>query len=136
MPSASHMSSESVSASSGDRGPVNTQPEGYTWPLVAILIAIVPQVLVPARDRLGPPLVVPIIEAAAFLSMLVIAALPGPVPARARPVILLLFSVLTGANAVAAGRLVILVLEGGKIDGALLSAIGCWSRPPSCWPPT
>jgi hypothetical protein len=97
-------------------------PEGYTWPLVAIVIAILPQVLVPARDRVGPPLVVPIFEAAASLAMLAIAALPGPVPARARPAILALFGALIAANAVAAARLVVLVLEGGRIDGAPLSA--------------
>jgi uncharacterized membrane protein len=103
-------------------GPAERTPESYTWPLVAILIAILPQVLVPARDRIGPLGLVPTAEATAFLIMLVIAAKPGPVPRRARPAILTLFGVLIAANAVAAGRLVVLVLQGGKLDGVPLSA--------------
>ncbi len=80
------------------------------------------QVAIPRRDRVGPPLLVPAVEAAAFVVMLVIAARPGPVPARARPLILVLFGILAAANAVAAGRLVVLVLENGKVDGAELTA--------------
>ena len=98
------------------------RPESYTWPLVAIIIAILPQVLIPARDRVGPVALIPLMETAAFLVMLIIAARPGPVPRRFRPTILLLFGVLIAANAVAAARLVVLVLDGGKVDGVALTA--------------
>src|SRR5664280_3637303 len=74
-------------------------PESYTWPLVAVVVIILPQVLVPTSHRIGPPLLVPIVEAVAFLVMLVIAAKPGPVPRGARPFILSLFCVLIMANA-------------------------------------
>ena len=97
-------------------------PESYTWPLAAIVIVILPQVLVPNNDRVGPPLLVPIVEAAAFLAMFAIAAKPGPVPRGARPFILSLFCVLIVANAGATIRLVVLVLSGGKVDGAVLTA--------------
>jgi uncharacterized membrane protein len=97
-------------------------PESYTWPLVAIVVAILPQVLVPNRDRVGPPLLVPLMEAAAFLALFVIAAKPGPVPRAARPFVLFVFSILVLANALAAGRLVLLVLSGGRVDGSTLSA--------------
>jgi len=98
------------------------EPESYTWPLIAIVVVMLPQVLVPFRDRVGPPLIVPIIEAVAFLAMFGIAAMPGPVPRRARPVVLFLFGVLIVANASAAIRLVALVLDGGEVDGVALSA--------------
>ncbi len=104
-----------------DRGR-RRNPESYTWPLVAIAVVILPQLLIPARDRVGPPVLVPIIESVAFLVMFAIAAKPGPVPRRARPVALALFAVLVLANTVAAGRLVVLVLANGKIDGAPLTA--------------
>jgi hypothetical protein len=83
------MSAEHVHPSSaeGENRPPQV-PESYTWPLVAIVIVMLPQVLVPVQNRIGPPLIVPIIEAAAFLVMLAIAAKPGPVPRRARPVVL------------------------------------------------
>ena len=97
-------------------------PESYTWPLVAIVVVILPQLLIPSRYRVGPPVLVPIIESIAFLVMLAIAAKPGPVPRHARPVILALFSVLVLANTVAAARLVALVLDNGKVDGAALTA--------------
>jgi uncharacterized membrane protein len=97
-------------------------PESYTWPLVAIVVAILPQVLVPVQDRVGPPLLIPIIESVVFVTMLVIAAKPGPVPHRARPLVLSLVGVLILANAAAAARLVVLVLDGGKVDGVALSA--------------
>ena len=97
-------------------------PESYRWPLVAVVIAIMPQVLIPARNRVGPPSLVPVLEIAAFLVMVVIAAKPGPVPRSARPVILVLFGVLIAANAGAAIRLVALVLDGGQVDGVGLSA--------------
>lgn len=112
-----------------DRPPVDhggsqheRRPESYTWPLVAMVIAILPQVLVPARDRVGPVALIPLIETAGFLVMLIIAAKPGPVPRRFRPTILFLFSLLIAANAVAAARLVVLVLDGGKVDGVALTA--------------
>jgi hypothetical protein len=98
------------------------QPESYTWPLAAIVVVILPQVLVPSGHRVGPPLLVPIVEAAAFLAMLVIAAKPGPVPRGARPFVLSLFWLLILANAGATIRLVLLVLDGGRVDGAVLSA--------------
>ncbi len=98
------------------------KPESYTWPLVAIVLAILPQVLVPSNHRVGPPILVPLVEVLAFLAMLVIAAKPGPVPRGARPFILSLFGLLVLANATAAIRLVLLVLDGGKVDGAPLSA--------------
>ena len=97
-------------------------PESYTWPLVAIVVVILPQVLVPNSDRIGPPLLVPIVEAAAFLVMLLIAARPGPVPRGARPFVLFLFCLLILANAAATIRLVVLVLGGGKVDGSALTA--------------
>lgn len=99
-----------------------TAPESYTWPLLALLIAILPQVLVPAGKRVGPPLLVPIIEGAVFLAMVLIAAKPGPVPRGARPVVLSLFSLLIVANAAAAVRLVLLVLNGDSLDGVAISA--------------
>ena len=34
-------------------------PESYVWPLVALVLVILPQVLVPARMRLEPPSIVP-----------------------------------------------------------------------------
>ena len=98
------------------------EPESYTWPLVAIAIAITPQVLIPARDRIGPLGIVPAIETAAFVVMLIIAAKPGPVPRGARSTILVLFSLLVFANTVAAGRLVLLVLNGSKLGGQPLEA--------------
>src|SRR3954452_21289959 len=104
-----------------ERGHRST-PESYTWPLVSIALVILPQLLVPARDRVGPPLFVPVIESAALLVMLVVAARPGPVPQRARPLMLTLFAVLVLANTAAAGRLVVLVLNNGKVDGAVLTA--------------
>jgi hypothetical protein len=97
-------------------------PESYIWPLTAIVVVILPQLLIPTRDRVGPPVLVPIIESVAFLVMLAIAAKPGPVPRRARPIALALFGILVSANAVAAARLVVLVLDNGKVDGAALNA--------------
>jgi uncharacterized membrane protein len=96
--------------------------ESYTWPLVAIVIIIVPQVFIPAHDRVGPPLLIPAVETVAFLIMLGIAAKPGPVPTRARPAILALFATLAVANALSAARLVVLVLHNGKVDGVALTA--------------
>lgn len=104
-----------------DRRPARN-PESYAWPLLAIVVVILPQVLVPSRDRVGPPLLVPIIETAAFLGMLIIAAKPGPVPRSARPIVLFLFALLVFANAVAAFRLVGIVLGSGKIHGVELTA--------------
>ncbi|HZC52246.1 MAG TPA: hypothetical protein VE441_07085 [Mycobacterium sp.] len=117
------MSAEPVRRSSGEGGADGPRaPESYTWPLVALVVVILPQVLVPARDRVGPPLLVPIVETAVLLIMLIIAAKPGPVPRHARPVVLFLFGVLIVANAAAAIRLVVLVLDGGKVDGVALTA--------------
>jgi len=98
------------------------RPESYTWPLVSVALVILPQLLIPARDRIGPPLLVPAIETFAFLVLLLIAAKPGPVPGRARTVVLALFGVLVVANGIAAARLVALVLNNGKVGGAPLTA--------------
>jgi uncharacterized membrane protein len=116
------MSGEPGSQATGERDRGPRTPETYAWPLVAIVVTILPQILVPVHDRVGPPLLVPIIEAAVFLIMVIIAAKPGPVPRRARPLVLSLFGVLILANAAAAVRLVVLVLDGGKVDGVALTA--------------
>jgi uncharacterized membrane protein len=117
------MNREPASSSQGDepeRG--GTAPESYVWPLTSLVVVILPQVLIPVRDRVGPPSVVPVVETVAFLIMLLIAAKPGPVPRRARPAILTLFGALIVANASAATRLVVLVLGDGKVDGVALTA--------------
>ncbi|GAA2164123.1 hypothetical protein FHX52_2232 [Humibacillus xanthopallidus] len=95
---------------SGQTG-VAAAPETYVWPLVALVVVILPQVLVPARLREGPPLAVPAIEAAVLLILLAVAAKPGPVPRAARPLVLSLVAVLIAANTGAAVRLVALVLR-------------------------
>ena len=87
-------------------------PESYAWPLVALTLVILPQVLVPANMREGPPVLVPMVEAAVALILLIVAAKPGPVPRGARPLVLTLFAVLVAANFTAALRLVALVLRG------------------------
>jgi uncharacterized membrane protein len=97
-------------------------PESYAWPLTAIVLVILPQLLIPGRDRIGPPLFVPVIEIGVFVIMAAIAAKPGPVPRRARPAVLTLVAILVVANAAAAGRLVALVLDNGTVGGAHLSA--------------
>jgi hypothetical protein len=56
-------------------------------------------------------LIVPVIEATAFLALLAVAAKPGPVLRAARPLILSLFAVLVLANTIAAARLVVVVLR-------------------------
>ena len=105
-------------------GKANPQraPEPYTWPILAMLVAILPQVVVPARYRVGPIPLVPLIELAAVAVMILIAARPGPVPRGARPAVLTLFGVLAGANTVGAARLVALVLNGHSVDGVPLTA--------------
>jgi hypothetical protein len=85
-------------------------------------VIILPQLFIPSQHRIGPPLFVPLVESAVFVVLLAIAARPGPVPRRARPAVLVLVGVLAAANAVAAGRLVALVLDNGKIDGESLTA--------------
>ena len=97
-------------------------PESYTWPLLAGMLVILPQALIPAGNRVGPPLLVPLIEGAALLVLVGIAARPGPVPRGARSVVLTLFCVLAVANATAAARLVTLVLDGDPVDGVPLTA--------------
>src|SRR3954449_2521826 len=76
--------------------------ETYLWPLIALVLVILPQVLVPARMREGPPVAVPAIEAMVVLILLAVAAKPGPVPRAARPLVLSLFAVLILANTAAA----------------------------------
>jgi hypothetical protein len=86
-------------------------PESYVWPLVALVLVILPQVLVPATMREGPPALVPLVEGVVVLVLLAVAAKPGPVPRSARPLILSLFAVLVLANTAAAVRLVTLILR-------------------------
>ena len=81
------------------------------WPLTALVLVILPQVLVPAGMREGPPVIVPIVEGCVALILLAVAAKPGPVPRGARPLILILFAVLIAANTTAAVRLVTVVLR-------------------------
>ena len=97
-------------------------PESSTWPLVAVGAIILPQALIPAQYRVGPPSVVPAVETVALLVLLGIAARPGPVHRGARTVVLALVGALVVANAVAAARLVTLVLDDGDVDGVALSA--------------
>jgi len=87
------------------------RPEPYTWPLVALVLVILPQVLVPASLREGPPLIVPVVEGVVALVLLGVAAWPGPVPGRARPLILVLVATLVAANTAAALRLLVLVVR-------------------------
>ncbi|WP_197537412.1 hypothetical protein [Modestobacter italicus] len=89
---------------------------------MAVSAVILPQVLVPARNRVGPPLLVPLVEGVAVLVLLLIALRPGPVPRAARSLALGLFGLLAAANAFAAGRLVLLVLDDGAVDGVALTA--------------
>jgi uncharacterized membrane protein len=98
------------------------RPESLTWPLLAVVSVILPQLLVPPDRRVGPPLVVPVLEIVALLVLVGIAARPGPVPRGARSVVLTLFGVLVLANVGAAGRLITLVLADGSVDGVQLTA--------------
>lgn len=86
-------------------------PESYVWPLIALILVILPQVLIPPNMREGPPVLVPLIEGIVVLVLLVVAAKPGPVPRAARPLVLTLFAVLIAANTAAAARLVVVVLR-------------------------
>lgn len=86
-------------------------PETYLWPLVALVLVVLPQLLVPAKMREGPPLAVPVIEGTVSLILIAIALKPGPVPRAARPLILWLVAALILANTGAAARLVDLVLR-------------------------
>lgn len=81
------------------------------WPLTALILVILPQVLVPEGMREGPPVIVPVVEGCVALVLLAVAAKPGPVPRGARPLILTLFAVLMAANTAAAVRLVTVVLR-------------------------
>jgi hypothetical protein len=96
--------------------------ESFAWPLLAVLVVVLAQALIPARHRVGPPLVVPAVEIVAVLVLVVIAARPGPVPRGARSAVLILFGLLVVANAGAAARLVTLVLGDGDVDGVPLTA--------------
>ena len=93
-------------------------PESYVWPLAALSLVIVPQVVIPSRLRIGPPSLVPIIEGIVLLILLGIAAKRGPVPKGARPFMLSLFGLLVVANTLAAARLVYVVLAGAHIGTA------------------
>jgi hypothetical protein len=72
--------------------------ESYAWPLIAIVVVVLAQVVVPAQDRVGPPLLVPITETVVLLVLLGIAARPGPVPRSARGAVLTLFGLLVLAT--------------------------------------
>jgi hypothetical protein len=98
-------------AAGSRRAPRSSATETYVWPLTALVLVILPQVLVPPKYRNGPPLAVPAVEAMVALMLVGIAARPGPVPRAARPLVLSLFGVLILANTGAAVRLVILVLR-------------------------
>jgi len=100
------------SAGPAEAANASVAPETYLWPLVALIVVILPQVLVPARWRDGPAAYVPIVEAAVVLVLLLIAARPGPVPQAARPLILALIGVLLVDNTLAAARLASQVLHG------------------------
>ena len=89
----------------------SAEPESYLLPLIALVLVILPQVLVPSQFREGPPVIVPALEGLVLLVLLIVAAKPGPIPRTARPLILCLFALLVVANMLAAGRLVILVLR-------------------------
>jgi uncharacterized membrane protein len=102
--------SASTPSTSGGHGSEQA-PESYLWPLTALVLVILPQVLVPASVREGPPLLVPVIEGCVALVLLAVAAKPGPVPRGARPLILTLFAMLIAANTAAAVRLVTVVLR-------------------------
>jgi uncharacterized membrane protein len=102
--------SASTPSTSGGHGSQQA-PESYLWPLTALVLVILPQVLVPANLREGPPLLVPVVEGCVALILLAVAAKPGPVPRGARPLILTLFAVLIVANTAAAVRLVTVVLR-------------------------
>ncbi len=106
----------------GPAAPDQPRPESYTWPLLAIGAIILPQAVIPPQYRVGPPPLVPAVEAVVLVVLLAIAARPGPVPRGARRVVFTLIGVLVVANTVAAARLVTLVLEGGDVDGEALSA--------------
>ena len=108
--------------------------ESYIWPLVALVLVILPQVLVPgglAKDRRCSSRH----RGAVFLVLLGVAAKPGPVPRGARPLVLSLFAVLVVANTAAAARLVALVLEHPQGDGAAHGDPAPGRRRP-CSPPT
>jgi uncharacterized membrane protein len=96
--------------------------EPYTVPLIFLAAVIVPQVLVPAQNRVGPDWEVPVAEFIMLALLVLIAARPGPVPRGARPLLLVLCGLLVLANIVAATRLVQLVLTQGRYEGAVPSA--------------
>ena len=96
--------------------------EPYTVPLIFLAVVIVPQVLVPAQNRVGPDWEVPLAELIMLALLVLIAARPGPVPRGARPLLLVLCGLLVLANVVAAIRLVQLVLTQGKYEGQVPSA--------------
>jgi hypothetical protein len=102
--------SASTPSTSGGHGSEQA-PESYLWPLTSLVLVILPQVLVPASVREGPPVLVPVVEGFVALVLLAVAAKPGPVPRGARPLILTLFAVLIAANTTAAVRLVTVVLR-------------------------
>ena len=101
---------------------VRGDPESYSWPLIAVVVVILAQALIPARHRVGPPPLVPVMETAALVALFCIAARRGPVPRGARSAVLALVGVLVLANTIAAARLVTLVLRNGEVDGVALTA--------------
>ena len=104
------MDDETAGAPAGDR-PGPRAPESYAWPLAALVLVILPQVLVPSSMREGPPLLVPVIEGSVAVVLLAVAARRGPVPRAARPLVLTLSGVLIVANTAAAVRLLVVILR-------------------------
>ena len=104
------MDDETAGVPAGDR-PGPRAPESYAWPLAALVLVILPQVLVPSSMREGPPLLVPVIEGSVAVVLLAVAARRGPVPRAARPLVLTLSGVLIVANTAAAVRLLVVILR-------------------------
>jgi hypothetical protein len=127
--------SASTPSTSGSHGSEQA-PESYRWPLTALVLVILPQVLVPANLREGPPLLVPVVEGCVALILLAVAAKPGPVPRGARPLILTLFAVLIVANTAAAVRLVTVMLRNTPSGEAPPTVTQLRSGRGSCLPPT
>lgn len=109
-----------MTASSSPAGAPVAEP--YGWPLVCLLAVIVPQLVVPNNLRVGPPRVVPIAEMLLLAVLIIIALRPGPVPRGARPLVLLLTTLLVLANILAAAHLVALVLTQHTVNGVAPTA--------------
>ena len=102
--------------------------------LVALVLVILPQVLVPGRLREEPPLIVPVIEATVFLVLLAVAAKPGPVPRcpSANPVSVRHPGL---SEQRGPGGLVVVVFRTPPEGGAAHCDPSFWRVPASLWPP-